>query len=73
MALPNLTAIDLECDDHLEWLQGFRGAAFEKLDLACFRSESEQIGDFLGAFEDAALNTSAPATLSKPAFYTTQS
>jgi hypothetical protein len=73
VALPNLTLIDLEYDDHLGWLQGFRGAVLEKLDLACFRSETKQIGDFLGAFESVALTTSAPATLSKLKVYTMQS
>jgi hypothetical protein len=73
VALPNLTFIDVEYDDHLEWLQGFRGAVLEKLDWVSFRSESEQIGDFLGAFESVTLTTSAPAALSKLEFHTSRS
>jgi hypothetical protein len=73
VALPNLTLIDLEYDDDPEWLQGFRGAVLEKLDWVCFHCESEEIGDFLGAFEDVALTTSTLATLSKFKFYTSRS
>jgi len=58
MALPNLTAIYVEYDDDLSWLQGFRGAALERLEAVTFHSESKKIGDFLGAFESAALTTS---------------
>jgi hypothetical protein len=72
VALPNLIFIDFEYDDHLEWLQGFRGAVLEKLDWVCFRSESEQIGDFLEAFENVALTTSAPAALRLFEFCTSQ-
>jgi hypothetical protein len=73
VTLPNLAVIDLEYDDHLDWLEGFRGAVLEKLDLALFRSESKQIGDFLGAFEDVALTTSASVTLATFKFLTSQS
>ena len=73
VALPNLTSIAVEYDDHLDWLQGFRGAALEKLEQVYLRSESERIGDFLGAFENVALTTSAPATLSVFKFYTSRS
>jgi hypothetical protein len=72
VALPNLTTVDLEYDDHSDWLQGFRGVVLEKLEHVYFRAESEQIGDFLGAFEDVALTTSAPATLSTLEFLTSQ-
>ena len=59
VALPNLTVIDVEYGHHLDWLQGFRGATLKRLEEAHFNSESEQIGDFLGAFESVA--TAAPA------------
>ena len=72
VALPNLTSIDLEYDDHLDWLQGFRGSAFERLKTVYFRSESDQIGDFLGEFESVAL-TSISATLSTFEFHTSRS
>ena len=71
--LPNLTEIDLEYDDHLDWLQGFRGAALGKLESVSFCSQSEQIGDFLGAFESVALTSSVQNTLSSFMFTTSRS
>ena len=73
VVLPNLTTIDVEYDHDLNWLAGFRGATLEKLEAITFRSESEHIGDFLGAFESVALTTSAPNTLSKLEFCTSRS
>jgi hypothetical protein len=73
VALPDLTGIDIEYDDHLDWLQGFRGATLGKLERVSFRSESEEIGDFLGAFAKVALTTSAQNTLSEFEFCTSQS
>ena len=73
VVLPNLFSIDLEYDDHLDWLQGFRGAILGGLEVVFFRSESEQIGDFLGEFKNVALTTSAPATLSSFTFNTSRS
>ena len=70
--LPNLFSIDIEYKD-LDWLQGFRGVALEKLQWAFFRSESEQIGDFLGTFERFALEASVQNTLSRFGFYTSRS
>ena len=63
VALPNLTSIDVEYNDDLDWLPGFRGAMLGKLGVVTFRSESEQIGDFLTAFESVALTTSAQNTM----------
>ena len=63
VTLPNLTLIDLECDDHLDWLRGFRVMALGKLEEVLFSSRSDQIGDLLGEFESAVLTTSIPATL----------
>lgn len=71
-ALPNLTAIEIEYDGNLDWLEGFRGATFGKLEEVFFHTESEQIGDFLGKFGSVALTTSAPNTLVVFGFYTTQ-
>jgi hypothetical protein len=48
VALPDLTLVDIEYGDSLEWLEGFREATLGKLEVACFRSESKQIGTFLG-------------------------
>lgn len=70
VALPNLTSIDIEFDDSLDWLQGFHGVALEKLDSIYLRSHSEKIGDLLGEFEKALLTTSAQNTLTAFAFYT---
>ena len=72
VALPNLRRIDVEYD-HLDWLRGFRGGALEKLEEVLFLSKSEQVGDFLGAFESVALTTSIQNTLSTLKFYTRHS
>ena len=73
VTLPNLTSIDVEYDDDLNWLQGFRGAVLGELDSVSFHSESDHIGDFIGAFENVALTTSAKDTLSEFRFYTSSS
>ena len=63
LTLPNLVKLVVEYDHDHDWLQGFRGATFGELVSVSFLSESKSIGDFLGAFESAALTTSIPATL----------
>jgi len=63
VTLPNLTLIDLEYEDHLDWLQGFRVMALGKLEEVLFSSQSERTEDLLGAFESAVQTTSIPATL----------
>ena len=73
LELPNLTSIDVEYDDELDWLQGFRGATLEKLESIVFRTERNDIGDFLGAFESVALTTSIKNTLSVFGFCTSRS
>lgn len=73
VALPNLFAIRVEFDDHLDWLQGFRGAMLRKLEQFSLSSESEKIGDVLGEFKNVALTTSAPATLRGFYFNTSRS
>lgn len=69
MVLPNLTEIDIGYDHGHEWLEGFRGASFNKLETIRFHSYSESTGDFLGAFERVALTTSIPATLTTFRFH----
>ena len=70
ITLPNLTTIDLEYGNNLNWLQGFRGAVLGELYSASFHSESNHIGDFIGAFEKVAITTSAKDTLTCFGFYT---
>ena len=72
LVLPNLTTIQLDCDDDHGWLQGFSGATFGKLTSIIFNSESPSISDFLEAFKSVALTTSIPATLSQFEFYTSR-
>ena len=73
VTLPNISLIELRYDDHLNWLQSFRGAILGRLENVFFSSESEQIGDFLGKFKTVALTTSAPTTLLTFNFRTSQS
>ena len=73
VVLPNLDLIDIDYDNHLDWLEGFRGATLGRLKEAYFRSGSEQIGDFLGTFERVALATSTQNTLSTLKLYVPRS
>ena len=57
-SLPNLVDLTIRCDDEDNWLQLFRGATFGKLESVTFYPQSEEIGDFLGAFKGAALSSS---------------
>jgi len=66
-ALPNLTSLTITCDQGYEWWRMFHGATLENLASVTFNFESEQIGDFLGAF---ALAASAQNTLSVFCLYT---
>ena len=73
LMLPSLTKLIIKHDydhDWLGWLEMFHGATLEKLESVRFDSKSEQIGDFLGAFERAALAASVRNTLSDFALYT---
>ena len=63
VVLPSLTELDVEYDRNHDWLQGFCGASLGKLASLSIRSNSDTIGDVLGAFETVALTTSIPATL----------
>ena len=73
LELPNLKIIDVEYETHLDWLEGFCGATLKKLEEAYFRTESEKIGDFLGAFESVAFTGSYQETLRAFGFYTSRS
>ena len=73
VSLPSLKEIDVEFDSSLDWLQGFRGVTFERLEEVYFRSESEQIGDLLREFESVALTMSVQNTLSVFWFHTSRS
>ena len=72
VALPNLTAIDVEYDFNINWLRGFHGATLDKLHSVSFRSEFNPIGDFLRAFESVAFSTCIQNTLSEFGFYTSR-
>ncbi|KAF9786378.1 hypothetical protein BJ322DRAFT_1059290, partial [Thelephora terrestris] len=73
VALPNLVSIDIDFENNLDWLQGFRGTTLDKLEEVSFRSKSERIGDFLGAFASVALTTSAQNSLFAFRFHTSSS
>ena len=64
-SLPNLTNLTITCDNEDDWPRLFHGATFGKLESVTFYPQSEQIGDFLGAFGRAALSSSVQNTLSK--------
>jgi len=64
-SLPNLTDITINCEDEGDWPQLFHRATLGKLESVTFYPESEEIGDFLGAFERAAHSSSVQNTLSK--------
>jgi len=64
-SLPNLTEITIKCEDEGDWPRLFYGASLGKLETVTFCPQSEKIGDFLGAFERAALSSSLQNTLSK--------
>ena len=73
MVLPNLAELAIECDGDSDWLPMFHGATFEKLEAVTFYHESEQMGDFLEAFERVALAASVQNTLTQFHFRTSQS
>jgi len=64
-SLPNLTEITIKCEDEGDWPRLFHGASLGKLETVTFYPQSEEIGDFLEAFERAALSSSLQNTLSK--------
>ena len=64
-SLPNLTCLQIECNDASDVPQLLHRATFGKLDSVRFRLESRPIGDFLEAFKVAALSSSIQDTLSE--------
>jgi len=73
VTLPNLTAVGVEFEDDLDWLRGFRGVKFDKLESVTFWSYSDPDGDFPRAFECVALAASAQNILSTFRYYTSRS
>ena len=67
---PNLTRLIINYDHDSDWLRIFHAATFGKLEVVTFFPESEQIGDFLEAFERVALAASVQNTLSHFHFHT---
>ena len=72
-SLPNLTELVITCDNEDGWPQLFHGATLGKLEHVDFYLQSGQIGDFLGAFERAALSSSLQNTLSGLSIFTGRS
>jgi len=70
VSLPNLTKLDIEYHHDHYWLRAFKGATLSNLTEVNLHAECDQIGDFLEAFENVALSTSASATLSQFRFRT---
>ena len=56
--LPNLTELQITCDNEDGWPQLFHGATLGKLEDVRFYTRSRHIGDFLKAFKKAALSSS---------------
>ena len=63
-SLPNLVDLAITCDNEDDWPQLFHGATLGNLGSVTFYPQSEEIGDFLGAFERAALPLFVQNTLS---------
>jgi len=72
VVLPNLSNLIVKYDDDNDVLPMLRGATFGKLATVTFFSGSEQIGDFLEAFEKVALAASVQNTLSEFYLYKSQ-
>ena len=70
MVLPNLTRLIIKYGRNGDCLSMFHGAIFGKLEVVTFHHGSEQIGDFLEAFERVALAASIQNTLSQFHLYT---
>ena len=64
VVLPTLTRLTVKFNHNGDWLRMFHGATFGKLEVIAFYLRSGQIGDFLEAFERAALTASIQNTLS---------
>ena len=64
-SLPNLTRLKITCDNKDGWPRLLHGATFGRLESVSSTPESEQIEDFLGAFERAALSSFVQNALSQ--------
>ena len=65
VSLPDLTGLEITCDNEGDWPQLFHGATLGKLKSVMFLPRSKQIGNFLETFEKAALSSSVQNTLSE--------
>ena len=63
--LPNITELEIICDDEDGWLQLFHGATLGRLESVSLLPRYWPVGDFLGPFKRAALSSSIQNTLSK--------
>ena len=63
--LLDLIKLTITCDNEDDWPRLFHEATFGKSESVTFYPRSKQIGDFLGAFERAALSSSLQNMLSK--------
>ena len=63
--LPNLTELELTCDNGGHWPQLFQRATLGKLNSVTFFLQSTQIDNFLETFEKVALSSSVQNTLSE--------
>ena len=61
-SLPNLTKLEITCDNEGDWPRLFYGATFGKLESLTLNPRSKEIGDFLGTFERVALSSSLQNT-----------
>jgi len=68
--LPDLIQLVITCDNEDGWPQLLHGATLGNLGSVIFCPQSEQLGDFLGAFERAALSSSVQNTLWEFCLYT---
>ena len=70
VSLPNLTRLEIGCDDGSDGLQLLRGATFGKLEFVSLDLRFRPIGDFLESFKDAALSSYIHNTLSAICLFT---
>jgi len=64
-SLPSLTRLEVLCDNEDGWPQLFHGATLGRLEHVDLYLQSEQVGDCLEAFKEAALSSSIQNTLSE--------
>ena len=71
--LPNLIDLEITYDHDGDCLRMFRGATLDNLEIVTFYPGSEQIGDFLEAFQRVTLATSVQNTLTSFSLYASSS